>query len=133
MKKFEILEHISDLKIRVFGKDKKELFENAMIGMFKAARYKEIPNSYAKTKINVSGEDLSLLLVNFLSEVLYFCETKKEIYQKIVFKKFSEKNIEAVLIGKKLKRMGVEIKGVSYHNLKIIKNKNWKAIILFDI
>ncbi len=34
MKKYEILEHKADLKIRVFGKDLKELFENAAEGMF---------------------------------------------------------------------------------------------------
>ena len=39
MKKFEILEHKADLKIRAFGKTKEELFENAMAGMFEEARY----------------------------------------------------------------------------------------------
>jgi len=33
MKKYEILEHRADLKIRVFGKTKKELFKNALLGM----------------------------------------------------------------------------------------------------
>ena len=39
MKKYEILEHKADLKIRVFGKTREELFENAMIGMFEGAQY----------------------------------------------------------------------------------------------
>lgn len=34
--KYEILEHKADLKIRVFGKTKEELFENAMVGVFGA-------------------------------------------------------------------------------------------------
>jgi SHS2 domain-containing protein len=29
-KKFQILEHRADLKLRIFGKNKKELFENAI-------------------------------------------------------------------------------------------------------
>jgi SHS2 domain-containing protein len=39
--KFEILEHKADLKIRVFGKTKEELFENAVVGMFEAAKYEK--------------------------------------------------------------------------------------------
>ena len=33
MKKYEILEHPADLKIRAFGKDKKELFWNMLNGL----------------------------------------------------------------------------------------------------
>jgi len=33
MKKFEILEHKADLKIRVFGENKEELFLNAVVAM----------------------------------------------------------------------------------------------------
>ncbi|MCL5071455.1 MAG: archease, partial [Actinobacteria bacterium] len=33
-KKYEQLEYLSDVKLRVYGKDIKELFENAAAGMF---------------------------------------------------------------------------------------------------
>jgi SHS2 domain-containing protein len=73
-------------------------------------------------------------LVDFLSEVLYLVETKKLVFEKVEFKKFKENEIEATLIGKPLKRMGVHIKGVTYHDLKIFqKNGNFEAEILFDI
>ena len=38
MKGFETLEHPADLKIRAFGKNKKELFLNTMVGMYTGAR-----------------------------------------------------------------------------------------------
>ena len=136
MKKFEILEHKADLKIKVLGKNKEELFENAMIGMFEGANYEPTTNDkQLTTKIKISSIDLPSLLIDFLNEVLYFCETKKEIYQKVNFKKFSQNEIEGTLIGKKLKRMGVHIKAATYHNLEIKKNKAgfWQAVILFDI
>lgn len=136
MEKFEILEHTADLKIRVFGKTKEELFKNAMIGMFKSASYEpEAKSKEYKVKIQVKSIDISSLLIDFLNEILYFCETKKEVYEKINFKKFSDNEIEAELVGKKLKRMGVHIKGVTYHQLDISKNENgiWQATILFDI
>lgn len=134
MKKFEILEHKADLKIRAFGKDLKELFLNTMIGMFEGARYEGGKNEIAR-EIKISSLDLPSLLVDFLSEILYLVETEKEVYQKVNFKEFSEKDIEAELIGKKLKRMGVHIKAVTYHGLDIHQKKDgsWQATVLFDI
>jgi SHS2 domain-containing protein len=136
MKKFEILEHKADLKIRVFGKTKEELFENAMVGMFEAAKYestKQLTTKQLTTKIK--SVDLFSLLVDFLSEVLYLVETEKLVFEKVEFKKFAENEIEAILIGKPLKRMGVHIKGVTYHELDISQEKDgtWQATILFDI
>ena len=136
MKKFKILEHPSDFKIMVFGKEKKELFENAMIGMFEGARYEEeVKSQKSKVKIKILSLDLPSLLVDFLSEVLYLCETKKEVYQKIEFEKLTEKELKGILLGKKLKKIGISIKGVTYHGLNIHQRKNgiWQAIVLFDI
>ncbi len=133
MKPFEILEHRADVKIRALGKSLEELFENAMVGMFKAANY-EGEKGKIKREIKVSSFDLPSLLVDFLSEILYLSETKKEVYQKIKFKKLTEKELEGVLIGKKLKRMGVHIKGVTYHDLELRQEKGiFQATILFDI
>jgi SHS2 domain-containing protein len=135
MKRFEILEHKADLKIRVFGKTKEELFENAMVGMFEIAKYeKEVKSQKSKLKIKINSVDLPSLLVDFLNEVLYLVETKKLVFEKAEFKKFTENEIEAMLIGKPLKRMGVHIKGVTYHNLEIKQKEGiWEATILFDI
>jgi SHS2 domain-containing protein len=136
MKKFEILEHTADLKIRVFGKTKEELFENAMVGMFEAAKYETTKQPMTKRlTTKIKSFDLPSLLVDFLNEVLYLVETKKLVFEKIEFKKFTENEIEANLFGKPLKRMGVHIKGVTYHGLEISqrKDKNWQATVLFDI
>lgn len=167
MEKFEILEHVTDLKIKAFGRDKKELFLNAMIGMYEGAKYEpsfapasvkaqaskkatavppkalndseerrgEGKGEEIKREIKVSSLDLVSLLVDFLSELLYLTETNQEIYEQIQFQKFDDKNMEGILIGRKLKRMGVLIKGVTYHDLEIHRRKDgiWEATILFDI
>ena len=134
MKKYEILEHKADLKIRAFGKDLKELFENAMIGMFEGAKY-EGEGRKIKKEIKVSSLDLPSLLVDFLSEVLYLSEINREIYHQIQFRKLTNKNIEGNLFGEKLKTIGVIIRGVTYHSLEIHqkKDKTWETTVLFDI
>jgi len=133
---YQVLEHKADLKIRVFGKTKEELFENAMVGMFEGAKYQKKPKvQSSQLKVKIKSIDLISLLVDFLSEILYLVETKKLVFEKVKFKKFTEKEIEAELIGRPLKRMGVHIKGVTYHDLNIHQEKDgtWQATILFDI
>ena len=134
MKKYEVLEHKGDLKIRVWAGDLKGLFLNCLIGMYKAARYQG-EGKLLKRKIKISSSELPSLLVDFLSEVLYLTEVYQEVYRKIEFKKFNEKNLEGILTGEKLKRMGVQIKAVTYHGLEIKQKKDgrWEAAVLFDI
>ena len=136
MKKYEILEHKADLKIRAFGKTKEELFENAMIGMQSALRPK-IKNQKSKIKkrIKIKSINLSSLLVDFLSEINYLNEVNKQVYQDIKFTKFSNTELKGDIFGKEVERFGMDIKGVTYHDLDIHqkKDKTWEAIVLFDI
>ena len=134
MKKYEVLEHTADLKIRVFGKDKKELFRNALLGMQKALRPR-IREKRTETTIEIKSEKLDLLLVDFLSEINYLNEVNQEIYQSIRFRELTNSKIQADLFGKKVQRFGMQIKGVTFHDLNVHQkeDKSWEATILFDV
>jgi len=136
MKKYEVLEHPADLKIKVFGRTKEELFLNALFGMQDCLR-PESKKSEEKTgrKIKTKSPDLPTLLVDFLSEILYLSQVNKEIYNEVKFLKFSDTEIEAQIFGQKVERFNEDIKAVTYHQLDIYQRKDgiWEAIILFDI
>ena len=135
MKKYEILEHKADLKIRTFGKDKKELFSNMLLAMAESQKPEIKGKQKNKRQIKIKSLDLAALLVDYLSEALYLSQVNKEIYFDINFKKFSNTEIEGELIGQKVARFGEDIKAVTYHSLDIHqkKDKTWEATILFDI
>lgn len=134
-KKFKILPHRADLKIVAFGNTKEELFKNCMIGMFSLAHYEPEKNSHKVVRsIKIQSFDTQSLLVDFLNELLYLAETKKEVYTDIDFKKFTENKIVATVKGKRLKRMGIHIKGVTHHGLSITqRGRKWKVVVLCDI
>lgn len=134
MEKFKVLPHMADLKIEVFGKNPEDLFKNAMTGMFQAAGYIGEGES-KKRKIRCEGMDLASLLVSFLDEILYLSEVYEEVYNDVNFKKFSEEQLEGILIGQPLKEREMIIKGVTFHELEIERQKGGKlkATILFDI
>lgn len=135
MKKYEILEHKADLKIRAFGKTREELFENVMIGMQSALRPK-IKNQKPKIKnIKIKSSNLDSLLIDFLSEINYLNEVNKEIYNNVKFTKFSDIELEGDIFGKEVERFNLDIKGVTYYDLDIHqkKDKTWETTVLFDI
>jgi SHS2 domain-containing protein len=135
MKKYEILEHKADFKIRVFGKSKEELFLNALLGMVAGLQPEFSNQRTVIRKIKVSSVDLNALLVDFLSEALYLIQANKEAYDRIVFARFNDNELTAELSGKKIERFGQDIKAVTHHDLAVGKNENgvWQAVILFDV
>ena len=142
MKKYEILEHPTDLKIRAFGKKKEGLFLNMLGGMFHGARAEILttPRPSLKRrgirtkKINIKSVDEQSLLVDFLNEVLTLSDINNEAYFEVKFKKLTETELAAEIFGQPIKKLGLEIKAVTYHGLEIEKNNDgWEATVLFDI
>ena len=134
MKKYEILEHKADLKIRAFGKTKEELFSNMLLAMSESQKASILPQE-VRRDFRIKSSDLPSLLVDFLSEVLYLSQVNKEVYKEVKFKEFTDNEIKGELIGQKVKSFGEDIKAVTYHDLDVHQQKNglWQATILFDI
>jgi len=140
MKKYEILDHKADLKIRAFGKTKKELFLNMLSGMTESQKPEIKEKTKVRRKIKIKSLDSITLLVDFLSEILYLTQVNQEVYNDVKFKKFSDlpvgqAEIEGELIGQKVERFGEDIKAVTYHNLEFNQAKNgiWEITVLFDV
>jgi len=142
MKKFKMIEHTADIGIDVYGSTVLDLFVHSAKGMF------AIISGNANTKIeedfscevNLQGEDFEDMLVTWLSELLFICETKRVILTSFNIGKVSKHHIEAGVKGRKIEHLGLkiekEIKAVTYHNLEIKKNKItgiWQTRIIFDI
>jgi len=133
MADYKILPHPSDVRIQAFGETKEDLFLNAMKGMNEVLKPSLLKKKTSQ-RIAVNSYDLNALLVDFLSEVLYLSQVNREIYTDIKFNKFSDKELEGELTGKKVKAFGEDIKGVTYHDLKIEQKRGlFEATVLFDI
>ncbi len=132
--KHQILEHKADLKIRAFGRTKKELFLNMLLGMAENQKAEKLKTK-VKRQIKIKSLDLAALLVDFLSEALYLSQVNQEVYDSVKFSKFADTELAGELIGQKVERFDEDIKAVTYHNLEIKQTKDggWQAIILFDI
>lgn len=143
---FEILPHTADFRLKVYGKTKKELFGNALIGMFQGVDPRAqgcerkddrlvCPTLPQKHAIKLQSSDINSLLVDFLSEALYLSDINNEAYLDAKITKLFDTEIEAEIYGIKIQGFEeVEIKAVTHHesNIKWTVD-HWETVIVFDI
>ncbi len=140
MKEFEYLEHTADLKFRSYGNSLSECFINCAKAFTHSLVDLDSIEKDKKRELKVEGDELDLLLHDFLSELLFLFETETLL--------FSEYDIEVVGDGGFILKATVwgevydpgrhmlktEIKAVTLHDLYVKKIKGrWVAQVLCDI
>lgn len=133
-KKFEILEHTADLRIRAFGETKEDLFRNSLFGM-SSVQKAELPAGEKITKkIKIESTDLTALLVDFLSEALTQSQINKAVFYAAEFSKFSDTALEGEIEGVKIAEFNEDVKAATYHGAEIIqKNDVYEVTVVYDI
>lgn len=133
---FEILPHTADLRLKVSSADLKDLFGQAALGMAMVLKKDccTAPAYDVKRKISISAPNLTILLIDFLSEILTASYEEKAVFWKIDFLKFSENSLEAEISGTKVEGFDEDIKAVTYHEAEIKKTETGlETMIVFDI
>ncbi len=137
MKKFEILDHPADLKIRAFGRNLPEVFVNMALAMAEQqTRNSEIKKLGNWETAEIESTDLESLLIDWLNEILYQSEVNKKVDFDFEIIEFSEKpyKIKARIKGVPVEENNTDIKAATYHDLEIKKvGDNWEVIVIFDI
>lgn len=144
MKRFTILPHTADVRLKVFGKTKEELFENALLAMAEILQIKnsKFKGQNYKSKIKIQSIDLNSLLADFLSEVLYQSQINQVVYADVKFSKFLDSSavlgqaeLEAEIFGNRVGHFKEEIKAVTYHELEIKKSPEgfFETTVVFDV
>jgi len=129
---FKFLEHTADVLFEASGKD----FQSALESAADALSF-TIGENVKKTvefEIEESANNLEELVVFVLSDLLKECEIREVLVGGLKVNEFDEENkkIKATGWGGDGKRKTI-VKAVTYHLLKIEKNKECKMRILLDV
>ncbi|MDD3622879.1 MAG: archease [Methanofollis sp.] len=128
--------HPADVKVRVWADDTANLFAEAAKAMFSVMYVNGEDQGVVRT-LSVSSDNLTSLMVDFLSELLFLSEVDR-----VVFSDFEVRidgtELEARAIGEPFNPArhlgGMEIKGISYSGLGIFKDgEQFCSEILFDV
>jgi len=138
MKRYEQFPHTADIGIRVFGKDPKELFENAAFAMLDTIADLEGLKGELEESFQLQAQDAEELLVVWLDELLYNFYTKQIIFFKFQIEELTDTHIKARAFGRTIganrNRLKMEIKAATYHDLKIQKMpEGCQVDIVFDV
>ena len=137
-KKYEIIEHTADIGIRAFGGDLRELFVNSAQGMFAIIADLDKVEVKKSLKIECKAESAEELLVSWLGELLYHFNVDEILGKEFTIIKLDNNYLEGEIGGDKFDStkhsLKNEIKGVTYHNLKIEKKDDlWQVEVIFDV
>ncbi|RLB11590.1 MAG: hypothetical protein DRG39_03850 [Deltaproteobacteria bacterium] len=135
---YTFMDHTADMGIIIKAADLKGLFKNAALSLIHIIMGKMPKGETEALMLNIKGEDLIDLMVNWLSEILYLVEGEKKIMTKVEVMSISSRDISAILslvpFDEKIHEKEYEIKAVTYHQLKISqKDNHWEASIIFDV
>ncbi len=144
-KGFEILDHTADVRLRVWGKDLRDILQKAAEGMINIMMDIETRREEKEDEVRIEGANPEELLLKWLREILFKIESKGMVFSKFRIKEdnFSYMSCDkywfyGLLYGEKYNSarhdICTEIKAVTRHGLYVEKRgDNWESEILFDI
>lgn len=132
-------ENIADIQLKLFGRSEEELFENSLDGFTSVIT--EPKRLLAKKEISLKfeAETIPELLFSFLEKLIYLKDVKQMLFKRGEFQcMFTQKGwmLYALLFGQRITRnlpIKIDIKAITRHKFSVVKNRNYKATIVFDI
>lgn len=137
-KRFEILDHTADIGIIVHGENLKALFENAGEAFFHLITDLRKVRRRTEKRINLGGESLDRLMVDWLSELLYLHDVENLLFKGFKVESVGEDGLRAIVKGEPFQEgvhvIKTEVKAVTYHQIEVRQdNGRWRAQVIFDL
>ena len=129
MEKFNF---ISELVFEVYGKDLKELFENAALALSNVVADIDKVQAKEEEEFEMKGEDLESTLFNWLNGIITIVDAEKKIFSKFEVEEIDKEHVRAKMWGESLKpkiiKKNITAPDSSKFSIKKT-NEGYKAII----
>ena len=137
-KRFEIFDHTADIGVIVYGENLKALFENAGEAFFRLITDVRKVRYRVEKRIEIGGETLDRLMVDWLSELLYLHDVENLLFRGFKVESVGEGGLKAVVKGEPFQQgvhvIKTEVKAVTYHRMEVRQeNGRWRVQITFDL
>jgi SHS2 domain-containing protein len=135
---FEVLEHPADIGFRAYASTLAEVYVASAIAMLSIADDPAAAEPRVRYPLAVESGDRESLMVDWLSEVLYWYDGKGIAFREFQVEAFREDAIRAIGLGEprdaERHRARVIVKAVTYHQLKIERRGDlWVTEVYLDI
>lgn len=131
MKRFEWVEHPSDIGFRAYGRDLAKAFENAALAFFEVMVDTGKVEPREEVEVELEAEDEKALLYDWLERFLYLHDAQGLVMSKFKVEKLSRADggfrIKARAWGERLDAKRHEtrtaVKAITYHMMEIKREK----------
>jgi SHS2 domain-containing protein len=135
---FEVLEHPADIGFRAYGSTLPELYAASAVAMLSIAGDPGAAEPRHEYRLAVESGDRESLMVDWLSEVLYWYDGRRIAFREFRIGAFRDYAIEATGLGEprdfERHRAHLIVKAVTYHQLKVEQRGDlWVAEVYLDI
>lgn len=126
--------HTADWALDIWAPDLVALLQTAAQGMYALIGAQLEPHAERKDyKIECTAGDPEVLLVSFLSDLVYFTGRDNISFDRFDLQ-LADSKLTAIVSGLLIESQVKEIKAVTYHNLSIRKtDRGLEATIVFDV
>jgi SHS2 domain-containing protein len=136
----ETFEHTADLGLRVVGRDLADLFVTAAAGLFDiiVANRADVQDR-EEERVTLSAESTEDLLLSWLNELIFRCETKHRLYRRFEVSLDDDgRRLQAMIWGEPIDRdrhiLDHEVKAATRHCLVVRRDgEAWLAEVILDI
>lgn len=129
---FKEIDNTADAALHVWGNTLPVLFQQAAHGLYALAGARAEGSSTIFRTISLEADDMEILLVNFLSELLFYLNNG--ILFQIDRLEINGYRLEGRLEGGNVTEIRKEIKAITYHQMKIIQTGGqFQTDIVLDI
>lgn len=130
---YKEIEHTADWQLHVWAEDLPGLLEQAALGMFELAQVRLGDTQRFTEEFELEFFDRESLLVDFLSELLYYAEEQNLAFDGYQLE-IQEHKLRARVNGAPIEFQAKEIKAVTYHCLDVRKTDHgFEVRIVFDV
>jgi SHS2 domain-containing protein len=137
-KRFEILDHTADIGLIVYGENLRVLYENAGEAFFHIITDLRKVRRRVEKRIDIKGESLDRLMVDWLSELLYLHDVESLLFKGFKVDSVGEGGLKAIVKGEPFQEgvhvIKTEVKAVTYHQIEVRQeNGRWRAQVILDL
>ncbi|MBN2502038.1 MAG: archease [Anaerolineales bacterium] len=130
---YEELEHTADWALKVWAPDLEALFGQAAIGMNDLAEMELSESERIEKAFTLEALDAEGLLVEFLSELLYYSEMERLGFDHFELE-IGAQQLTAKVAGSPIAALKKEIKAVTFYDLEIEQSAaGLEVVIVFDV
>jgi len=139
MKKFELISHTADVRVKAVADSPEELFEISATALCSIMLSDSpLPETKVYTEqydFEINSIDLTALLIDFLAEQLSLMSTYYVLLPKLIIEKINNVSIKGKFLGFKIDSFHEDVKAVTYHEARIVRNSDGKleTMIIFDL